>query len=272
MNNYRPMPTMTPAVKWIILINAVMFLITKGAGRQTGEMLVDMLGLHLPQSPMWGVWQYITYMFMHGNLGHVFFNMFAVFMFGRVLENVWGTRRFLIFYFVTAIGAALLNSLIGWIELRNVVESFYAFENTPTPDLLAEFIRKHLPNASNQVHTLLDQWINNPDSPQLIMQGKALYLQIVQMLINVPMIGASGAVFGILLAFGMLFPNTELYMMFIPIPIKAKYFVFGYGFIELVMGLKNNPGDNIAHFAHLGGMLFGYLLLLYWKKRTKRFY
>ena len=104
------------------------------------------------------------------------------------------------------------------------------------------------------------------------MAGKQLFQQIVELKVNIPMIGASGAIFGILLAFGMLFPNTELYLMFIPIPIKAKYFVLGYGLLEFYLGLQNNAGDNVAHFAHLGGMLFGFILIKYWNKNRKKFY
>lgn len=272
MNNYRPMPVLTPAVKIIIIINVIFYLATVVTGSRLGNLLVDTLGLYLPQSTHWAIYQYITHMFMHGSLTHLFFNMFAVFMFGRILENVWGTKRFLVYYFVTGIGAGVLNSLIGWFEVRNMMEQYEAFLNTPSPSLLADFIRDHLSRPQEWVWQTVDNWINNPDSPQLISAGKQIYQAIIDNSINIPMIGASGAVFGILLAFGMLFPNTELYMMFIPIPIKAKYFVFGYGFIELVMGLQNNPNDNIAHFAHLGGMLFGYLLIQYWNRKLNRFY
>jgi rhomboid family protein len=118
----------------------------------------------------------------------------------------------------------------------------------------------------------VDNWTNNPDSQQYIVAGKQLFRQIVELKVNVPMIGASGAIFGILLAFGMLFPNTELYLMFIPIPIKAKYFVLGYGLLELFLGMQNSATDNVAHFAHLGGMLFGFFMVKYWSKNRRRFY
>lgn len=179
--------------------------------------LVNILGLHYFQSPLFNLYQFVSYMFMHASFDHLFFNMFAVFMFGRVIEQYWGSKRFLIFYLVSGIGAALVQ------------EAVWAWSIMP----VAKFAV-----------------LNNP----------AVFDGIIT-------IGASGSVFGILLAFGMMFPNAPLYLMFIPIPIKAKYFVIGYGLIELFLGVANTSGDNVAHFAHLGGMLFGFLLILYWRKR-----
>ena len=163
--------------------------------------------------------------FMHDthSFAHVFFNMFGVYMFGRVLENVWGPKRFLIFYMVTGIGAGITQELV-WLY------SVHSF-------------------ASANGVTLVQLVAGDPSLNYLIT------------------IGASGSVFGILLAFAMLFPNVPLYLMFIPIPIKAKYFVIFYGLAELFMGVANNGGDSVAHFAHLGGMLFGYFLVRYWKKK-----
>ena len=163
-------------------------------------------------------------MFMHdpGSIGHVFFNMFSVFMFGRTLEMVWGSKRFLTYYMITGFGAGLVQELTWYISLHNEIAqavSAYGWEQT-----------------------------------RMILNG-------------IITIGASGAVFGILLAFGMLFPNLTLYIMFIPIPIKAKYFVIFYGAVELFFGISNFSGDNIAHFAHLGGMLFGYIVIKYWRKK-----
>ena len=168
-------------------------------------------------------------MFMHDthSFAHVFFNMFAVYMFGRVLENVWGPKRFLIFYMVTGIGAGLVQELTWYFDLRDVI-------NAP-------------------------QELVNIGGGQILNKEEFYNLFVT--------VGASGAVFGILLAFGMLFPNVPLYLMFVPIPIKAKYFVIFYGLAELTMGVANFSGDSVAHFAHLGGMLFGYILIKYWKKK-----
>ena len=177
-------------------------------------------------------------MFMHGSFAHLFWNMFAVWMFGKVLENVWGGKRFLKFYIITGLGAALVY--VGYIQLQ--ISNIDDVSN-----LLMESAQKG------------KYYVDNSDSKKLTY------------LVNTPMVGASGALFGILLAFGMLFPNTLLYIYF-ALPIKAKYFVMIYGALELFLGFRNLPGDNIAHFAHLGGMIAGYIILKYWKQDRNTFY
>ena len=271
MQNYRPLDGIPPAVKALLILNVVMFLLSMLI-EKFGIDVNHVLGLHLPQSHFWWPWQYVTHMFMHGSISHLFFNMFALFMFGRILESTWGSRRFVIYYFVCGIGAGLLNSAIGWFEIRSLLEQYTIFQIAPDPNLLAEVLKEQIPNPPSSIWTNIDNWINNPSSPAYIQQGKLLFQEIIDLKVNIPMVGASGAVFGLLLAFGMLFPNTELYLMFIPIPIKAKYFVLGYGLIEVYLGLQNNPSDNIAHFAHLGGMLFGFILLKYWSQNRRKFY
>ena len=180
----------------------------------------------------------------------------------------------MIYYFVTGLGAAALHSLVSWYGVHNMQEQFYAFQSTPEPGLLAEFVRAHVSNPKfvSYAMQIVDQWNQYPSNTQFAQMGEEIFKNIIQAYQNTPTIGASGAVFGILLAFGMLFPNTELFLMFIPIPIKAKYFVLLYGAAELFFGLQNSVGDNVAHFAHLGGMLFGFFLILYWRKHSKRFY
>jgi len=179
-------------------------------------------------------------------LAHLFFNMFAFWMFGRVLENVWGGKRFFIFYFVTGIGAAGFYMLVHWLEYRSLLTHMSAQET----QLVFEKGADVLNNFQN---------FTNP------------YMAKLNLLLNTPVVGASGAVFGVLLGFGMLFPNTRLMLLFPPIPIKAKYFVIGYGALELYLALAQ-PGSNIAHVAHLGGMLFGYIMVKYWNKKRTYFY
>lgn len=169
---------------------------------------------------------------MHGNFTHLLFNMFALWMFGKVLENVWGGKKFLIYYMITGIGAACIHLLISQYQIINI---------------------------SNQIPDMLNLAIEGRYNPSIPISKR-----LTQLIIT-PTVGASGAVFGLLLAFGMLFPNTLLYLYF-AIPIKAKYFVIAYGLLELYAGISNNPADNVAHFAHLGGMIFGYFLIKYWKK------
>lgn len=273
MNNYRPFAGITPAVKVIIIINVIIFLVINMMGDKSFQF-VNKLALHLPQSEYFSPYQYITHMFTQEGLAHLFFNMFAVFMFGRILESVWGTKRFLIYYFVTGLGAAALHSLVSWYGIHNMQEQFYAFQSTPDPGLFAEFVRKYesIPARLSQLLQFSDAWSQNLANTQYVQVAENEIHNMILRYINTPTIGASGAVFGILLAFGMLFPNTELFLMFIPIPIKAKYFVILYGAAELFFGLQNSVGDNVAHFAHLGGMLFGFFLILYWRKSSKRFY
>ena len=274
MQNYRPFTGITPAVKILLILNIVMYFLSMFIDSRMHVDTAHLLGLHLPQSVFWRPWQYVTHMFMHGSFGHLFFNMFALFMFGRILESVWGTKRFIIYYFVTGLGAAALHSLVSWYGLHNMQEQFYAFQSTPDAGVFAEFVRSHVsnPRLLSELMQFVDAWNAAPANAQFAGQAEYYMQGIIQAYANAPTIGASGAVFGILLAFGMLFPNTELYLMFIPIPIKAKYFVLLYGAAELFFGLQNSVGDNVAHFAHLGGMLFGFFLILYWRKHSKKFY
>ncbi|MDD4514706.1 rhomboid family intramembrane serine protease [Massilibacteroides sp.] len=226
-NNTGFLSSIPPVTKNIIIINLLLWVATIVLQRVNID-LINLLGLHLPWARDFNAFQLVSYMFLHDthSFSHVFFNMFAVYMFGRVLENVWGPKRFLIFYFVTGIGAGLVQELVWTIQLQDLI-------------------------------TAEQEMINM--GGQIIPKGEYLNLFVT--------IGASGAVFGILLAFGMLFPNAPLYIMFIPIPVKAKYFVFFYGLAELLLGVSNSVGDSVAHFAHLGGMLFGFFMIRYWKKK-----
>ncbi|MDP2115534.1 MAG: rhomboid family intramembrane serine protease [Bacteroidota bacterium] len=234
-----------PVVKNLIIINIIMLLATYILSMR-GIDLTSILGLRYFQSPEFRPYQLVTHMFMHGGFTHLLFNMFALWMFGRVLEGVWGPKRFFIYYFVTGLGAALLHTFVNFLEFQSVAS-------------------KMTPEAVEMVMTQGTEIFNQGKNFSDPIAGK------LNLLLNIPTVGASGAVFGILLGFGMLFPNTQLMLLFPPIPIKAKYFVMGYGAIELYLGLTQS-GSNIAHFAHLGGMLFGFFLIKYWNKNTKQFY
>lgn len=245
--NFKNIP---PVVKNLLIINGLFFLATILLQNQ-GIDLADYFGLHYWESGTFYPHQLITYMFMHGGFTHILFNMFAVWMFGRVLEGVWGGKRFLIFYIVTGVGAGVIQLLVAHFRLMSI-------EQLLTP----EAISFALSNGFDLLHGGQGptEFVTNPHFVDLVV------------LINTPTVGASGAVFGILLAFGMLFPNTELMLLFPPIPIKAKWFVIGYGALELYSGFANNPNDNVAHFAHLGGMLFGFILIKMWQKNRGTFY
>lgn len=236
---------MPPVVKNLILVNALFFLVTMVL-QQTGIDLYKYLGLYFPASENFRLHQVFTHMFMHGSITHIFFNMFALYMFGRVLESVWGPKRFLIFYLVTGLGAAALHTFVNYLEYQSVLMKM----------------------SPEQIGTVREMGVS------IFSEGKNFtdpLMGKLNMVLNTPTVGASGAVFGILLGFGMLFPNTELMLLFPPIPIKAKYFVLGYGLLELVLGISQ-PGSNVAHFAHIGGMIFGYFMIRYWNKNTKHFY
>ena len=227
-------------VKNLMIINGLFFLGTLSLGSY-GIDMYRLFSLHQFQSPDFMPHQLISHIFMHGNFTHLLFNMFSLWMFGRILENMWGAKRFLVYYLITGLGAALIY--IGYIQ-------FQIYNITSLLDV--ELVNQVL-NASANSEIFA--------KPADILSMKNLYG-----LINSPMLGASGAVYGLLLAFGMLFPNSLLYLYF-AIPVKAKYFVMGLGALAIFSGISNNPTDNIAHFAHLGGMIFGFLLLKYWKKK-----
>lgn len=273
MTQYRPpLLNLPPVVKNILIINVLMLLATTLIGSKFGVDLDQYLALYFPKAEQFRPHQFITYMFMHADFYHLLFNMFAVFMFGRVLESVWGSKRFLSFYLITGIGAALTHLAVGWFDYSSMKSAADAFANSPSPELLSQFIKDHFGSVQGWVYDFINSWSETPDNVSQTSQAIAMVNKMVIEKISIPTVGASGAVFGILLAFGMLFPNTELMLLFPPIPIKAKYFVIGYGVLELFMGVQNQTGDNVAHFAHLGGMLFGFILIKYWQKNSKRFY
>lgn len=235
-----------PVVKNIILLNVLMLLASWAAKSVFGTDLNAILGLYFPKSEHFMPVQILTHMFMHGGFMHLFFNMFALYMFGGILENIWGPKRFFIYYMVCGLGAAFVHETVIMFQYNKLM-------NILSPDQLQMVIS---------------------DGAAYLNEGKVFTVEAMknlQILLNVPTVGASGAIFGVLLAFGVLFPNTQLMLLFPPIPIKAKYFVIAYGAIELYLALTQ-PGSNIAHAAHLGGMLFGYILLRYWRKTTKTLY
>lgn len=252
------------------MINIVM-LVATWALQSAGIDLTEKLGLYYPGSEHFRPYQFVTHMFMHANFMHLFFNMFALYMFGKVLEMVWGSKRFLIYFFVTGLGAAALHSFVTYLEISHLQKSVSAFLNTPSPELLAAFVKANLSHPTAWVTDLVNNWGVAPNNPVYIQQANELVQQVLVMKMDIPTVGASGAVFGVLLAFGYLFPNTELMLLFPPVPIKAKYFVIGYGAIELYFGITQS-NSNVAHFAHLGGMLFGFILLKYWEKSSKKLY
>ena len=209
-------------VKNLLIINGILFLADLALAR-FGIDLGNILGLHFFMASDFKPFQLLTYMFMHGNFSHLFFNMFALWMFGNTLENIWGPKRFLLYYILCGLGAGLLQEGVQYIEYV----------------------------------TQLSQY-------QMVNTGSGV-IPMSQYLNLMTTVGASGAIYGLLLAFGMMFPNSMIYLYFL-VPIKAKWFVIGYAVIELLTGIFSSS-DHVAHFAHLGGMLIGLIILLIWKKK-----
>ena len=268
-------------VKNLLIINGLLFLSTLAMETQFGIDLGNILGLHFPLSNDFRPYQLITYMFMHGSFMHLFFNMFALWMFGNTLENYWGPKRFLTYYLITGIGAAFCHYAIVYIEMKPALDYIENYIANPSLQEFQNFIdpaqlKMNSQEAVNHYNDLIPRAFSQAIASNNLKEALLIsvdYMQIYKAdLLNAPLVlGASGSVFGILLAFGMLFPNTLLYIYF-AIPIKAKWFVILYGAAELYSGLANNSGDNVAHFAHLGGMLFGFFLIKYWQKNSNKIY
>lgn len=262
-----------PVVKNLLIINGICFLAYVSLSR-FGIDLNQILGLHYFPSKEFNVFQIVTYMFMHANFSHLFFNMFALWMFGYILELTWGGKRFLIYYMVCGIGAALVHYAVFYFQINPSVEAINVYLANPSDEALRTLISPDTFTLPTQqfVGTFksfamqYDNLINvNPSEAQEL--AITFVREYKQALYDAPVIvGASGAVYGILLAFGMMFPNQLIYIYFL-LPIKAKYFVIIYGAIELISGVWG--GGNVAHFAHLGGMIFGFFLIKLWQRKRE---
>ncbi|MEI6764942.1 MAG: rhomboid family intramembrane serine protease [Bacteroidota bacterium] len=329
---YRPagFKLLPPVVKNLLIINILFFIAKYVLGNAMNVDLDDMLGLHYFGAEKFKPYQIVSYMFMHGDITHILFNMLALWMFGYVLENVWGPKRFLTYYILCGLGAAAVHYIIVYFQVQPVLEAIEQYKASPGLIQFKQFIDNQqvfqvasydIQNHFNTFSVSYNGIIHNSDSLAQTAQHFTLQAQnisdSISMLhapadslraqvanlnqmaqiatqqsdslqqaavtfntdfinqyredyLNAPVIiGASGAVFGILLAFGMMFPNTLVYVYF-AIPMKAKWFVILYGGLELVLGVSNRSGDNVAHFAHLGGMLVGFIILMIWKRNNRK--
>ncbi len=259
---------LTPVVKNLLLVNIALLLIPSVLNMD----LNDVFGLRYIFAEEFKPFQFITYMFFHGGFGHLLGNMFALFIFGPMLERFWGAKRFFIFYMVTGIGAGILYGVVTFVEMQQLESAAESYIENPNYEDFNSFISDHASYARKQWYDFLDSYGDNPDNQQYIQGSIQRVKEVVRFQGNIPMIGASGAIFGILFAFGFLFPNTELFLLFPPIPIKAKYLVTFYALYELYAGVQRAPGDNVAHWAHLGGMLIAFILLKIWQNNKTKFY
>lgn len=236
MNIWNNLPIVT---KNIIIICVLMLLVTS-----VFESLEPYLACFYYQSELFKPWQLITYMFMHGGIGHLFFNMLGMLFFGGQVEYYWGPRKYLNYFLVCGLGAVVLHQAWTAVEIHQLAQ-YVQPENFDR--LLAQGAEMRIAN-------------NHPDLPML---------QRIFDVLNTPMVGASGGLFGIMIAFAFMFPNAEIYLLFFPFPVKAKYLITVYAVVEVFAGLSNSASDNVAHFAHLGGLLTGLIIVLVWRKRGK---
>ncbi len=279
--DYRPsgFKLLPDVVKNLLIINVLFFIATYVFESKLGIELTDKLGLHYFGSDKFKPYQLITYMFMHGSLAHIFFNMFALYMFGSSIENFWGPKRFLIYYLVTGLGAAIIHYIVVYVnDVKPITDLINDYVASPNGEKLQSFLTStKFTLATPELQELYAGFSKNYNlnihtNPSEAISSSITFMQeYKEAYLNLPVVvGASGAVFGLLLAFGMMFPNNVIYIYF-AIPIKAKYFVMLYGAIEIFSGISNSGNDNVAHFAHLGGMLFGFILIMYWRKNKTQF-
>ncbi len=241
------MMNITPVVKQLLIINIIFFV----GSLIVGDSANELLALFYFENPAFKGWQPITSMFMHANFMHIAFNMFALYSFGSALEHFWGGKKFLFFYISCGLGSAVLHTAVNYFQFHNALDIL--IQNGVSGD---------------QVVSLLNEGQYNPGWGEIL--GESSLQKMLGSYTGVAL-GASGAIYGLLAAFAYMFPNAELALMFIPVPIKAKYFVPGIMLIDLFLGLQGESlfgsgGTGIAHFAHLGGAIVGFLMMLYWKK------
>ena len=257
----------TPIVRNLLILNLAVFFFDM----ITAEKFGDLFGLRAFNSSEFQPYQLLTYMFVHSQVGimHILGNMFALFVFGPMLEYAMGQRRFLAFYMLCGLGAGAFNSGVNTymlIQQRNAMEEFI---NDPNPDNLVIYLSNYeYLNYQNNI-PFVNAYAKSPNDPKYRQESISAVKEWYLANANIPTVGASGSIFGILVAFALLFPNVELFLLFLPFPIKAKYLVGFYIVFELYAGLGYSGASNVAHFAHLGGALIGYLLIRFWNMQRQ---
>lgn len=264
MVNFR----LTPAVKYILIANVAVFVLINFLVRN--DALREFLSLYFVKSDRFLPHQFITYMFMHADLMHLLGNMVGVLIFGPLLEEFWGIKRFLAFFLICGIGSGILYTGFKYVELSGIEEAKAGYYETRHVSDLRYFIHNYGRQLEVSIAEFTDYYEQNPENPALRAQADSLVETIYARNINSRMVGASGALFGILMAFAMLFPNTIIFSF--PVPIKAKFIVAVLGIGAYFGAVKDDPHDNVAHIAHLSGMLIGFILVRYWQKSRRNFY
>ncbi|MFL5753019.1 MAG: rhomboid family intramembrane serine protease [Bacteroidia bacterium] len=267
----------TPVVLNLIILNAIFFFGAWIIDSKFGSTIQAHLCLYQVSSDQFNPYQLITYAFLHANFQHLLFNMLGLWSFGTMLETVWGGKRFLIFYMFCVLGGAVMHNAIQYIKIHKIENAIQKFEQDPNAftyrQVLYENFQEYTLIPENQLafDEFTEAWEKDTlrDNQRFYVQrAKNDFDQLRTFKASSPMLGASGAVFGILLGVGLILPNAQLSMLFLPIRIKAKYFVIVFGALEFYYGTHKVPGDNVAHFGHIGGMIFGMILILIWYKNT----
>lgn len=263
------------AVKYIIIANILFFGAQYVFEEWFDSSLVKYLALYNFRSEHFQIYQLVTHMFLHASLIHIFFNMFILWMFGSPLENIWSSKKFIYYYFFTGIGAGLLHLAISSYSINQLETQVSDYRKNPGYTEFQDFVSSEIGDISSteqsqepffrSLNDMMGKWEQNPGSRVYARKSVDFVNIYFEKIIDRPSIGASGAVFGILLAFGLLFPNVMIYVYFL-FPIKAKYFVIVMGVLELYLGLST-PFSNVANFAHIGGMIFGFVLLKIWGEK-----
>lgn len=258
----------TPVVKNLLLANIVLFLASAYIFPQFNQWFA----LYYIHSPYFQPFQFVSYMFMHADFWHLFGNMFGLLIFGPLLEQFLGPKKLLILWMVCGIGSGVMYSGYTAYRMNNLEAKVISFQSSPDPDAFNKLVLENRGFFQRSVFDFVDDYSRHPDDKNLINQANQTLDAIVDIQGKVPMVGASGALFGVLIAFAMLFPNTQLMLLFPPIPIKAKYMVLFYTLYTIYNILVKNPYDNVAHFAHLSGLIIGAILIYFWKKDRNNFY
>lgn len=237
------------AIKTLVAVCVIFFVVSNISGMS--ETMFETFALYYPTNDNFRIWQFVTNMFMHGGFGHIFFNMYALWAFGSPLEQIWGSKKFYLFFFLAGIGAALIYTLVNYFQFNAIYDQLIAVGATP-----------------EDITILLEEGRYNPAWLSAVSEEK---LHELRNFYRIPVVGASGAIYGVLVAFGILFPNAKLFLLFLPVPIAAKYFIPGLIALDLFSGVTGVSifGGGIAHFGHVGGAIIGFLLMWYWRQKQK---
>lgn len=260
---------LTPVVKNLLIVNVVIFILSFLLVSQTGIDINNYLALYYFASDNFQPWQFVTYMFLHANFNHIFGNMIGLIIFGTWLEEVWGPQRFLQYYLITGIGAGILFMGVDYFEKQAMKEDVEAFIMAPDPHDFEVLVSEHFEQLYYGNIDFIRVYKESPNRYQN--EAKSAALSFYNTYLNIPMLGASGAVFGILMAAGLLFPRRRIMLLIPPIPMRARILVILYGAYEIYSIMQRAPDDNVAHFAHLGGMLVGFILLKIWNEDRNRY-